>query len=241
MREGLQRDPGDRVLHQDQVARPSRPGLRISGGPRRQRSGTASTTRLAVRHSTWQRQPGCSRSCPPAGADSDIACWEAKYHYNFWRPFPAIVNGDLDGNAATHGDGAWRPLLATPPHPDYPSGHSSNSSAMGTVLRQLLGDDPGVQIQLTFFGATRQWQTFEEAVDEVIEARIYSGIHFRTADDVGAKLGRKVAHFVMTHALRPPKGSWKNSGRIEARHLLRFDAEPEEILFGALPATWRGP
>ena len=80
---------------------------------------------------------------------------------------------------------------------------------MGTVLRQLLGDDPGVQLQLTFFGATRQWQTFEEAVDEVIEARIYSGIHFRTADDDGARLGRKVAHFVMTHALRRPKGSWK--------------------------------
>ena len=107
------------------------------------------------------------------------------------------------------GDGAWRPLLATPPHPEYPSGHTSNSSAMVTVLRQLLGDDPGVQLQLTFFGVTRQWQTFEEAVDEVIEARIYSGIHFRTADDVGARLGRQVAHFVMTHALRPPTGSWK--------------------------------
>ena len=83
---------------------------------------------------------------------------------------------------------------------------------MAAVLQQMLGDDPGVQLQLTFFGATRQWQTFEEAVDEVIEARIYSGIHFRTADDVGAKLGRQVAQFVMTHALRQPKGSWKNVG-----------------------------
>ena len=144
-----------------------------------------------------------------ASADSSIACWDAKYHYNFWRPFPAIVNGDLDGNPATAGDGTWRPLLATPPHPEYPSGHTSNSSAMVTVLRQVLGDDPGVQLQLTFFGATRQWQTFEEAMNEVIEARIYSGIHFRTADDVGAKLGRQVAHFVMTHALRPPTGPWK--------------------------------
>ena len=83
-------------------------------------------------------------------------------------------------------DGPWRPLHATPPHPEYPSGHTSSSSAMVTVLLQVLGDDPGVQLHLTFFGATRQWQTFEEAMNEVIEARIYSGIHFRTADAVGA-------------------------------------------------------
>lgn len=144
-----------------------------------------------------------------AAADSSIACWEAKYHYNFWRPFPAIVNGDLDGNPATAEDSPWRPLLATPPHPEYPSGHSSNSSAMATVLQQLLGNDPGVELQLTFFGVTRQWQTIKEAADEVIEARIYSGIHFRTADDVGARLGRQVAQFVTTHALRPPTGTWK--------------------------------
>jgi hypothetical protein len=144
-----------------------------------------------------------------AAADSSIACWEAKYHYNFWRPFPAIVNGDLDDNPATAGDATWRPLLATPPHPEYPSAHTSNSSAMVTVLQLLLGDDPGVQLELTFFGVTRQWQTFEEPMNEVIDARIYSGFHFRTADDVGARLGRQVAHFVMTHALRPPTGAWK--------------------------------
>ena len=145
-----------------------------------------------------------------AAADSSIACWEAKYHYNFWRPFPAIVNGDLDDNPSTLGDDLWRPLIATPPHPEYPSGHTSNSSAMVTVLQQLLGEDPGVQLQLTFFGVTRTWQTFEAPMKEVIEARIYSGIHFRTSDDVGARLGRQVAHFVMTHALRRPNGSWKN-------------------------------
>ena len=81
---------------------------------------------------------------------------------------------------------------------------------MVTVLQQLLGDDPGVQLQLSFFGVTRTWQTFEAPMKEVIEARIYSGIHFRTSDDVGARLGRQVAHFVMTHALRRPNGSWKN-------------------------------
>jgi hypothetical protein len=141
-----------------------------------------------------------------ASADSSIACWEAKYHYNFWRPFPAVVNGDLDANPGTAGDGAWRPLFPTPPHPEYPSGHSCNSSAMVTVLRQLLGDDPGVRLQVTFFGVTRQWDTFDEAMNEVIEARIYSGIHFRTADEVGARLGRQVAQFVATHALRRQRG-----------------------------------
>lgn len=144
-----------------------------------------------------------------AAADSSIACWEAKYYYNAWRPFPAIVNGDLDGNPATAPDATWRPLFNTPPHPEYPSGHTSNSAAMVEVLRALLGDDPGVRLQSTFFGVTRQWDTFEEPMREVIDARIYSGMHFRTADDVGAKLGRQVAHFVMTHALRPPTGSWK--------------------------------
>lgn len=144
-----------------------------------------------------------------AAADSSIACWEAKYYYNAWRPFPAIVNGDLDGNSATAPDAAWKPLLTTPPHPEYPSGHTSNSSAMVEVLRSLLGDDPGVRLQSTFFGVTRQWDTFEEPLLEVIDARVYSGIHFRTADEVGARLGRQVAHFVMTHALRPATGTWK--------------------------------
>jgi PAP2 superfamily len=144
-----------------------------------------------------------------AAADSSIACWEAKYHYNFWRPFPAIVNGELDGNPATIGDEEWLPLLPTPAHPEYPSGHTTNSNAMVTVLRVLFGDDPGVPLELTFTGITRRWTTFQEGIDEVIDARVYSGIHCRNSDVVGARLGRQVAHFVMTHALRPPTGSWK--------------------------------
>ncbi|HEV2827279.1 MAG TPA: vanadium-dependent haloperoxidase [Pyrinomonadaceae bacterium] len=142
-----------------------------------------------------------------ASADASIACWDAKYTYNFWRPMPAIRSGDLDGNDFTAGDLAWSPLLATPPHPEYPSGHSTNSSAMAKILELLFGDDPGAPVVVTLTGITRQWDTFSEGVDEVIEARIYSGIHFRTADEVGARLGRQVARFVSTHALRRcPKG-----------------------------------
>ena len=142
-----------------------------------------------------------------AAADAGIACWEAKYVYNFWRPQAAIRNGHLDGNDLTAVDGIWLPLHPTPRHPEYPSGHSSNSSAMAVILAQLFGDNPGVPIVVTLSGITRQWDTFSEGVDEVIEARVYSGIHFRTADEVGARMGRQVAHFASTHALRPcPKG-----------------------------------
>lgn len=144
-----------------------------------------------------------------AAADAGIACWEAKYHYNFWRPFPAIFNGESDGNGGTIGDTAWQPLLATPPHPEYPSGHSMVSAASVKVLQTLFGDDPGVTIQVTLTGITREWHTLNQGVDEVIDARVYSGIHYRNSDVAGARAGRQVAQFVMTHALRPAKGFWK--------------------------------
>ena len=73
---------------------------------------------------------------------------------------------------------------------------------MAMMLESLFDDNPGVPIVVTLTGITRQWHTFSEGVDEVIEARIYSGIHFRTADEVGARLGRKVARFVLNHALQ---------------------------------------
>jgi hypothetical protein len=143
-----------------------------------------------------------------AAADAGIACWDAKYTYNFWRPISAIQGGDSDGNESTAADGAWAPLIATPPHPEYPSGHATISSAMAMILESLFEDNSSVPIVVTLTGITRQWHTFSEGVDEVIEARIYSGIHFRTSDEVGARLGRKVGHFVLNHALRrcPKRG-----------------------------------
>jgi hypothetical protein len=145
-----------------------------------------------------------------AAADSSVACWRAKYIHNYWRPQAAIANGDGDGNDATAGDPAWRPLVPTPPHPEYPSGHTANSAAMAGVLRLLFDDAPGFLIEATSaqnVGFVRHWQSFSEGVEEVIDARVYSGIHFRTADKAGARLGRQVAHFVVIKALRPVKGS----------------------------------
>jgi membrane-associated phospholipid phosphatase len=141
-----------------------------------------------------------------AGADAGVACWHAKYAYNFWRPQPAIVNGALDGNDDTAADGTWLPLIGTPPHPEYVSGHTSNSGAMGFVLALLFGDEPGVPLVNTLTGITREWYAFSEAVDEVIDARVYSGIHFRTADEAGARLGQQVGRFVFTHALTATRG-----------------------------------
>ena len=140
-----------------------------------------------------------------ASADASVACWTAKYTFNFWRPITAIRNGDVDDNASTEADPAWTPLFATPPHPEYLSGHSTNSSAMATVMMLLFGDEPGAPIVATSPtnpGFERHWQRLSEGVDEVIEARIYSGIHYRSADEDGAQLGGKVARFVVNHALR---------------------------------------
>lgn len=144
-----------------------------------------------------------------AGADASVACWEAKYYYNFWRPQAAIINGGADGNAATIAEPGWTPRVPTAPHPEYPSGHTSNSGAMAAVLQAFFGDDPDFVIEATSSqnpGFVRRWARFSEGVDEVIDARVYSGIHFRTADEAGARLGRQVAQFTLTHALRPMRG-----------------------------------
>jgi hypothetical protein len=140
-----------------------------------------------------------------AAADASIACWDAKYSFNFWRPVTAIRNGDADDNSRTEGDPEWTPLFPTPQHPEYLSGHSTNSSAMATVLTLLFGDEPGTPMVVTSStspGFERHWARLSEGVEEVIEARVYAGIHYRTSDEDGAQLGRKTARFVVNHALR---------------------------------------
>lgn len=138
-----------------------------------------------------------------ASADSGIACWEAKYEYNYWRPEPAIRRGAEDGNDATTADPTWTPLFPTPRHPEYPSGHTTVSTSIGTILQNIFGNDPDIPITSTIAGIRREWDTIDEGLDEVIDARVYSGIHFRTADEVGSRQGRQVAQFILTHALRP--------------------------------------
>ena len=147
-----------------------------------------------------------------AGADARIACWDAKYAFNFWRPVTAIQHADEDGNPATTADPAWTPLVATPNFPEYVSGHTTVSGAMATVLRLLFDDDPDVAFTATSPnnpGFDRHWATFSEGVREVIDARVYSGIHFRSSDERGARLGRQVGRFAAKHAFKHVHGRQK--------------------------------
>ena len=141
-----------------------------------------------------------------AAADSSIAGWEAKYTYNFWRPQLAIRRGEEDGNPLTAADATWTPLFPTPRHPEYISGHTVNSTAMATIMRLIFGDTPGIPLTSTITGITRQWSSFTEGLDEVTDARVYSGIHFRTADELGSVQGEQVALFVWANALGPCPG-----------------------------------
>jgi hypothetical protein len=141
-----------------------------------------------------------------AAADASIVCWDAKYTFNFWRPITAIRQGDVDGNDHTVGDPAWAPLLTTPQHPEYVSGHSTNSSAIANVLKLVFGDvldTPLVVTSPTNAGFERQWTSLSEGVDEVIDARVYGGIHYRTSNEEGAHIGRTVARHVVARMLRP--------------------------------------
>jgi PAP2 superfamily len=134
-------------------------------------------------------------------ADAIIACFEAKYHYAFWRPITAIRAGDTDGNAATVGDPSWAPLLAaTPNHPEYPSGHSCVTPAGGRAIARFLGTK---QIDFTVPSLTglgdRHYARVTDLEYDVGNARIWGGIHYRSAVEDGIVIARKTANQVLAH------------------------------------------
>jgi hypothetical protein len=152
-----------------------------------------------------------------AGADALIGCWNDKYYWQFWRPITAIQEADTDGNPDTVPDPTWLPLfdpstpvcnqlfpLFTPPFPDHPSGHCCATSAFVHTLQNFFGTD---KIAFSAFSnkscTTRSYGRFSKALTEVINARVWAGIHFRAADVQGAGLGRKVAHYLKNHYFRP--------------------------------------
>jgi membrane-associated phospholipid phosphatase len=139
-----------------------------------------------------------------AMGDAGIACWEAKYHYVAWRPVTAIPLADTDGNPDTTADPTWAPLFATPAHPEYPSGHSTVSAAAAAVLASFFGERRHFAVDNDLMiGVTRSFWSFSQALDEVKNARIYAGIHFRSACDDGQTVGIEVANFVLDNALLP--------------------------------------
>lgn len=140
-----------------------------------------------------------------AMADAGIACWDAKYIHNFWRPITAIHEADTDGNPDTEADSNWTPLLNTPPFPEYVSGHSTFSSAAAVVLSAFFGTD---QISFTIGsdtlpGVFRTYDSFEAAAEEIGLSRIYGGIHFLSADLYGLALGHSVGRYVVHNWLGP--------------------------------------
>lgn len=138
-----------------------------------------------------------------AGADAMVACFDAKYHYWFWRPYQAIPRGDTDGNSATDADSTWQPLRATPNFPEYPSAHACHSSAMAETLSSFFGHDRvRFSLDSRITGTTRVYDRFHEVVTDVDWARVLVGFHFRNSDQEGATLGRKVARHVVEHLFR---------------------------------------
>jgi PAP2 superfamily len=142
-----------------------------------------------------------------AAADAAIGCWNDKYHWKFWRPLEAVRLADTDGNPRTEADPDWTPLfdpatpttppLATPNFPDHPSGHSCTTSAVMNTLQEFFGTDR-IAFDVSsprFPGQPRHFERFSDLLDEIIEARIWGGIHFRTADVQGAELGEKVSRW----------------------------------------------
>ena len=140
-----------------------------------------------------------------AMSDSLVASFLNKYHFNFWRPETAIHAGDTDGNSKTVGDPSWAPFIATPCFPSYPSNHGSAGNGAAEVLRRVYGED-GHSITLTnpaVPNITLQYTSFEQITDDISDARVYGGIHFRTDQVAGERLGRAVGKTVYKKNLRP--------------------------------------
>jgi hypothetical protein len=140
-------------------------------------------------------------------ADAMISCWRAKYDYAFWRPVTAIALAGTDGNSATKADPGWAPLSPTPPYPDYPSGHACNTGSVAEGLSILFGaNDIDLVVSSAVTGTTRHYQTAAALNRQTIDARIWLGLHFRTAMDDANRLGRRAAEYVAAHAFTRTSG-----------------------------------
>jgi len=142
-----------------------------------------------------------------AGADAAISCWNEKRFHHFWRPITAIREGDNDGNKWTIGDTTWTPLEPTPPYSDHASGYNCISGSLMNIGKAFFGGDQMdfsvVRIAPNVPNVTRVYHRFTDVVDDTMDARVWQGIHFRSADIQGARLGRHVAEWVDSNAFQP--------------------------------------
>lgn len=139
-----------------------------------------------------------------ANQDALLACFDAKYHYLFWRPQTAIPLADTDGNPATVADAAWTPVVPTPNHPEYPAAHGCGTASIAEAVRAFFGTKKvGFEWDSTVTGTMRRYASTDEIVREVVDARVYGGMHYRNSGEVGAHIGRKTAQWMMRDHFQP--------------------------------------
>jgi hypothetical protein len=142
-----------------------------------------------------------------SAADGFVACWADKGRWAFWRPITAIRAGDSDGNKHTVGVDDWTPYAATPAYPDHPSGYNCATGSVMTAAKAFFGTDhmefDVVRIAPGVPNVTRHYERFSEVTEDTIDARIYQGLHFRSADVQAVRLGKHVAEWIDAHAFRP--------------------------------------
>jgi hypothetical protein len=142
-------------------------------------------------------------------SDSLISCWTDKARWLFWRPITAIREADSDGNPATAADPAWLPLINNPPYPEHPSGLTCAGGAMAGALAGFFGtDDIAFTVRSPASGSERSYDSFSEAVQEIVDARVWSGVHFRKGDEDAAVIARRIARFAERHFFRPEHRHW---------------------------------
>jgi hypothetical protein len=172
--------------------------------------------------------------------DGLIAVLDAKYHYGFWRPVTAIRNGDRDGNAATDVEPGWAPLIDNPLHPEYPSAHSILAGALGELLKAEVGKGRMPELATsspTAGNATRRWTTVEAFMQEVANARVWEGIHYRHSTEVGLAMGRQIGALAAARVARPstaaashalaPRGEQTLLERVSARGVQVYECRAE--------------
>ena len=138
--------------------------------------------------------------------DAIIAVLDAKYHYNFWRPITAIRNGDIDGNPATDSEATWQPIANTPMHPEYPCSHCIQSGSVAGVIKAVLGTAEIPEIVMTSPmapGVTHRWTNMTALTEEVANARIWAGFHYRFSTRVGTDMGLQIGEYVVKNVMQP--------------------------------------
>jgi hypothetical protein len=161
---------------------------------------------ITARHMKLVDSARLMASYAVALTDAYIAVFDAKYHYEFWRPITAIRNGDIDGNPATEIDPSWQPLDATPLHPEYPCAHCILSGAAAALIESYGGLRDVREISLTSPtapGITHRWSSLDAFTTEVANARVWAGFHYRFSGRVGTAMGREVGRFVAAHFAQP--------------------------------------